>query len=66
MHTHEQPEDQRPTVYMRPAGSPSDTDDGWRVRGLPFQHRPGIRYRRGDAVLQTDAGQQVVHLAGHS
>ncbi|WFE59216.1 FtsK/SpoIIIE domain-containing protein [Micromonospora sp. WMMD712] len=54
------------TVYLRPGALTSDVDDGWRVRSVSFQHRPGALYSRHDAILQTDFGQHVVHLIGSS
>lgn len=50
------------TVYLKPSAVASDTDDGWRVRSVSFQHRPGLIYRRGDAIVQTEVGQHVIHL----
>jgi len=52
-------------VYLRPGATPSDTDDGWRVRNMPFHHRPSFSYRRYDAIVQNDTGQKVVHMISH-
>lgn len=50
------------TVYLKPSAIASDTDDGWRVRSVSFQHRPGLIYKRGDAIAQTETGQHVIFL----
>lgn len=52
------------TVYLRPSAMASDVDDGWRVRGTTFRHRPGLTYKRGDAIVQIEDGQYIVHLVG--
>lgn len=54
------------TVYLRPAADRSEFDDGYRVRGLSLKHRPGIVYKEGDALVQTDEGQFLVHLPSAS
>ncbi|WUH93315.1 FtsK/SpoIIIE domain-containing protein [Streptomyces sp. NBC_00433] len=50
------------TVYLRPVAIGSDVDDGYRVRGAPLRHRPGAVYVKGDAIVQTDEGQHLIHL----
>jgi hypothetical protein len=52
-------------LYLQPSAVPSDTDDGWRVRGTVFRHRPGFSYRRNDAIVQNDNGQSVIHLVDY-
>jgi S-DNA-T family DNA segregation ATPase FtsK/SpoIIIE len=50
------------TVYLRPRADRSDVDNGYRVRGVPLRHRPGMIYRRGDVIIQTDDMQFVAHM----
>jgi hypothetical protein len=50
------------TVYMKPASSTSDMDDGLRVRGISLRHRPGMAYAPGDVIIQTEERQFIVHL----
>jgi S-DNA-T family DNA segregation ATPase FtsK/SpoIIIE len=50
------------TVYLRPAPDRSDVDNGYRVRGIPLRHRPGIVYKTGDVIIQTEDEQVVAHL----
>ncbi len=50
------------TVYLRPRADRSDVDNGYRVRGVPLRHRPGMIYRKGDVIIQTDDMQFVAHM----
>lgn len=50
------------TVYLRPRADRSDVDNGYRVRGVPLRHRPGMIYKKGDVIIQTDDMQFVAHM----
>ena len=52
------------TLYLRPTPDRSDVDNGFRVRGVPLRHRPGIVYKPGDVIVQTEDEQFVAHLPG--
>jgi S-DNA-T family DNA segregation ATPase FtsK/SpoIIIE len=50
------------TAYLRPTADPSEFDNGHRVRGTSLRHRPGVVYKKGDVIIQTDETQFVAHV----
>lgn len=50
------------SLYLSPSADRADVDNGYRLRGLKLQHRPGVVYRRGDLIIQTEDAQHVTHL----
>jgi hypothetical protein len=50
------------SLYLSPQADRADVDNGYRLRGMKLQHRPGVVYRRGDLIIQTEDAQYVTHL----
>jgi DNA segregation ATPase FtsK/SpoIIIE, S-DNA-T family len=50
------------TLYLRPTADRADVDNGYRVRGITLRHRPGMVYKAGDVIIQTEDTQFVAHL----
>lgn len=49
-------------VHVKPTADPSEFDSGHRVRNVRLRHRPGVIYKKGDVIIQTDDAQHVAHL----
>ncbi|MFZ0164246.1 MAG: hypothetical protein WAL12_11750 [Trebonia sp.] len=49
-------------IYLKPTADPSEFDNGYRVRGTQLRHRPGMVYKKGDVIIQTDETQLVAHM----